>query len=725
MCLYYAHFVYSFFFYVTPVSALTSDEELTRDKIVNFVEGEIGAHYLFGTHGEVYKNDFGRNEGRYWDENNRYWKFETTNCVWNSKSPNQYISKSCECKTPPCSCTHIVSNECIAPKYPYYRYWENCQGKGGGTTTSCVGVKHYDCIGLVDTAYRNALVYNNKVWRVIDWLNITHMSKVEREHLQLGDVGYVGTEHIGVYVGNNQFVHSNAHERGVVCDSLKQYNKWTSFGRALPSPLIQTVTITSSRPDDLQCSALNPDNLRGSNFDTLGTCKIESSEEQNITVKVTWDGGENDAKRHSWNYSSSFGYPESGWLEIDKDKATLKKQWTIDKDHLIDSDLQIQVRNEFGSIDTIDIHFELDPCLVVNNNFISHFNGAKYEDSNRDWDGDGKLDGTDKNGDPYGDKKIIWHNGKNHAVCDNFDILEGYFLTIEPGVTVEFANEKTLEAEHGDLIAQGTKENMIVFNKIGTLSGKNFSIEIDDSSSSKFSYCSVGRDVKVLLQDVALDVDQNIFSETSITINGGTPLITKNTFYDSVIDNSVGGHAESSPLIKENTFSGKKANIMIRPKAGSPVIAENHFSDTNTGIFAWGGSPSIIKNTFENCGAGIDVAYGGSPNIDENIMTTCSVGIRISGGSPTISKNTISNGGDGISFFDGSPRISKNTIIGNKGCGIWLLEDSSPSISSNTIFGNGEDCSKCDGEDQPLCQCWECKSKNGFIAWLMSLFSKF
>lgn len=426
--------------------------------------------------------------------------------------------------------------------------------------------------------------------------------------------------------------------------------------------------------------------------------------------------------------------------------------------------------------DTLNQVKALPACSDGNldSNFILHFNGTKYEDSNRDWDGDGKLDGADKNGDPYEDNKIIWHKDKIHAVYDNFDIPESYSLTIEPGVTVMFANEKTLEAEEGDLIAQGTEDHRIVFNKIGTLSDRNFSIEIDDSSGSKFSYCSAGRDVKVLLQDVSLDVDQNIFTETSISISGGTPSINKNTFYDSVIDITVGGDDESSPIIKENTFSGKKSNIIIRPEAGFPVIAENHFSDVNTGIFAWGGSPSIIKNTIENYAInGIDIGYDSSPTITENIISdsieTGSIGILINCCSPTISKNKISNafngihisaaspiikentitdnradgisiwggspriikntisdsGGDGIGIEGGSPTIAENSIIWNKWCGISVRGGLSPSISSNTFFENGEDCSKCGGEDQPPCDCWECKPKNGFIAWLMSFFSKF
>jgi hypothetical protein len=150
----------------------------------------------------------------------------------------------------------------------------------------------------------------------------------------------------------------------VVCDSADGYNKWTRFGRALPSPLIQTVTVTSDQSDYLDCPALKPDELRGSNFNELGTCRF-APKPQKITVSVTWDGGESNAKKNSWRYSPCFGYLGSDWIEVEDSDEPVKYEKEIDIGHLTDSDLEIQVRNEYGSIDTINIHFETEDSIGV------------------------------------------------------------------------------------------------------------------------------------------------------------------------------------------------------------------------------------------------------------------------------------------------------------------------------------------------------------------------
>ena len=337
-----------FLVYTTPVSALT------RDDIVDFAKDKVGSHYLFGAHGNKYKNDFSKAGGRepeglFWDDEDRYWKFETTKAVWNKQSNNAHVYR-----------TGTIGN---------YRYWDYCQGYGGGTRTNCSDVAHYDCIGLVDASYRNAGVYTGLVWEVSNkyktgWLSTKHKTDVKKEHLQPGDLGYVGKGHIGIYVGNGQFVHANGHDRGVVCDSADGYNKWTRFGRALPSPLIQTVTVTSDQSDYLDCPALKPDELRGSNFNELGTCRF-APKPQKITVSVTWDGGESNAKKNSWRYSPCFGYLGSDWIEVEDSDEPVKYEKEIDIGHLTDSDLEIQVRNEYGSIDTINIHFETEDSIGV------------------------------------------------------------------------------------------------------------------------------------------------------------------------------------------------------------------------------------------------------------------------------------------------------------------------------------------------------------------------
>jgi cell wall-associated NlpC family hydrolase len=199
----------------------SQDPLIYRDKIVNFAINQIGAHYVFGAHGNLYPDDFGKDEGSFWDAEKKYWKFETTKAVYDIYNylPDVYRTGK------------------GTPEDPF-RYWQNCQGYGGGKRTGCIGKPHYDCIGLVDTAYRKAGVYDDViVYTVTYWLDHKHLADVKKEDLQPGDLAYVGTTHIGLYIGENKVVHSTypaGGPRGVVCDSFSEYNEWTRFGRALP-----------------------------------------------------------------------------------------------------------------------------------------------------------------------------------------------------------------------------------------------------------------------------------------------------------------------------------------------------------------------------------------------------------------------------------------------------------------------------------------------------------
>ena len=336
-----------------------------------------------------------------------------------------------------------------------------------------------------------------------------------------------------------------------------------------------------------------------------------------------------------------------------------------------------------------------------------HFGDAEYEDSNHDWDGDGELDGTDKNGDTYGDKQITWHAGRTHVVCDDFLInYNGYTLTIEPGAVVTFVKGATLEAEDdaGVLIAEGTEDQKIIFREFGGgdfspnyfYSPPSLSIKSD---GSRFSYCSVKRGVEVHIAYNDLEISHCDFSHPAIDIECGSPTITENTFCDG---GCVDIHDDDAQ-ITGNTFEG--SDIMIRPDVGSPSIARNNFNGSS--ISAWGGSPTITENSISGSGYdGIWVSHSSSPTITKNSFT--GNGIRVdSSSSPAITENSFT--GNGIDVFHGSsPTITGNTISGNGGCGIYASEYASPFITGNDIYGNGEDCFACGGEDQDPCECWEC-----------------
>lgn len=346
--------------YTTPVSALT----LTRDDIVTEANNqeEEGSHYLYGTQGIKCTDS-----GPFWDDH--LWNYNTTKWIWDAfpGAQNRYLFR-----------TGSGTKE--------DQYWDRCQGKGGGETTpkSCVGVRHFDCSGLAYWIYTQAMYSEdpmNKRRNANEYYkgSIETFKKEKREQfLQPGDLCFAHEDegifkHVGIYVGEDRVIHAKGHDYGVINEPLD--GNWTDFGRILPSPLIHTVTVTSDQPDYLECSALKPDENRSSNFNELGSCHF-APKVQEITVSVTWDGGENNAEKNSWRYSPCFGNLGSDWIDIEDNDEPVEYKKRIDMDHLTDSDLEIQVRNEYGSIDTINIHFETEDSIGV---FVIKPNGFVRE----------------------------------------------------------------------------------------------------------------------------------------------------------------------------------------------------------------------------------------------------------------------------------------------------------------------------------------------------------
>jgi parallel beta-helix repeat protein len=362
-----------------------------------------------------------------------------------------------------------------------------------------------------------------------------------------------------------------------------------------------------------------------------------------------------------------------------------------------------------------------------------HFGDAEYEDSNQDWDGDGELDGTDKNGDTYGDKQITWHAGRSHVVCEDFSInSEDYTLTIEPGAEVTFVKGATLEAEDdgGVLIAEGTEDQKIVFREFGggncspTYSYSPPSLWIK-SDGSRFSYCSVERGVEVHSAYNDLEISHCDFTHPDIAIECGSPTITENTCCD-------GGWVDihdDNAQITGNTFEG--SDIVLRTGVDSPCITGNSFNGSSISVD--GGSPTITENSFT--GSYIDVSFSGSPTITENSFLNGVIsvdggsptitensfnggGIVVGGGSPTIIGNTISGGC--ISGHDGSPIITGNTISGSGYSGIEVPDDSI--VTGNTISGSGSNGIMVYGDSIVTENSISCSGSNGIMVYGGSIY---
>ncbi len=232
-------------------------------------------------------------------------------------------------------------------------------------------------------------------------------------------------------------------------------------------------------------------------------------------------------------------------------------------------------------------------------------------------------------------------------------ILAGVTLTIEAGVTVNFAEFYLVV--NGTLNACGSGIDQIYF--------------ISDKTSL-FWYNAKGIIV---------------FSSVSKSWN-------EQDKTGSIIENAIISSTQQVPTIYIEDTSPKINNCTIS-NAGD-----------QRSIFVEGGASIISNNTITSSNEGISVStalFGeNNASVSDNIISNCKVGIEIYGGTPTIERNLIMNntgdkmnGNGGIridyTYIGTRPLIRNNTIIKNS-VGLNLLESPSPIITFNNIYDNNE-----------------------------------
>ena len=97
-----------------------------------------------------------------------------------------------------------------------YNQWAGTKYKYGGTTK-----KGVDCSAFVGHVYRNA--FNINLPRTTKDL-IREGKPVKREDLRAGDMVFFRKgQHVGIYLGNNQFMHSSTKDGVIISDLDKGY----------------------------------------------------------------------------------------------------------------------------------------------------------------------------------------------------------------------------------------------------------------------------------------------------------------------------------------------------------------------------------------------------------------------------------------------------------------------------------------------------------------------
>jgi cell wall-associated NlpC family hydrolase len=117
------------------------------------------------------------------------------------------VSRSIERKAPPpMPRIDVVINYATAQVGDPYR-WANA------------GPNAFDCSGLVKAAFR---VVGIELPHFTGTM-IRHGSPVNRVSLQRGDIVFPSSGHVGLYLGNNQFIHASSSRGGVVITKLYSF----------------------------------------------------------------------------------------------------------------------------------------------------------------------------------------------------------------------------------------------------------------------------------------------------------------------------------------------------------------------------------------------------------------------------------------------------------------------------------------------------------------------
>ncbi len=221
-------------------------------------------------------------------------------------------------------------------------------------------------------------------------------------------------------------------------------------------------------------------------------------------------------------------------------------------------------------------------------------------------------------------------------------------LTIEPGVTVKFNNNMSLQigsgANKGALISQGTSTNRITFTRSGTSgawTGLNFQDGTVDGTTI-IEYADIQYSAGVTITSASPTIRNSTITNVTgygLTLNSSNPVI------DTVTISNAGIYgiylSSSSPIITSGSLSNSSTTGHGIYGTGSPSISNYTVSIVNTanyyGIYLSSGSTSSLSITNSSIANGL---YLGTANI-----------------TPTITGNTITNS-------DNSPVHAGANIIG-------------------------------------------------------------
>ncbi|MDY6972299.1 MAG: right-handed parallel beta-helix repeat-containing protein [Thermodesulfobacteriota bacterium] len=296
--------------------------------------------------------------------------------------------------------------------------------------------------------------------------------------------------------------------------------------------------------------------------------------------------------------------------------------------------------------------------------------------------------------------------GSPYVVEDNVLVMEGVTLTIEPGVEVNFVQNRSIQID-GELIARGTESDQITFT--GTSWGyiffsdtsvdATYDVNGDYTQGSILQYC-------LFENGGYANPDDN----GAIRVDESSPFISHCDIKNSG-DNGIRVYNNGASKITHNTITlseGREISVSSNKKT---IISHNQVSDNAGGIYADGDGDftisynTITDNTGCDVGGGIYSDTSSSATITNNTVTGNTsndsgggIYAKASDSSSITDNNTIANNtidasyhGNGA-YLENPTEFNSNLVIGNRAIGSGgtsgIYVEGNPEFHYNNIYDN-------------------------------------
>ncbi len=294
-----------------------------------------------------------------------------------------------------------------------------------------------------------------------------------------------------------------------------------------------------------------------------------------------------------------------------------------------------------------------------------------------------------------------------YIVTGNILVASGVSLTIEPGVTVQFAGGTTLQV-NGTFVARGTSSSGITFtsNQPGPTPGDWGNLFFADSSVDA-TYDTEGNYAGGSILEYCTVTYGGSTGSAMVSIDRSAPLIDHCTITRSKSNGvyvAQGGAKITNSVISDNAGTGIQINNY--PAGVGPNVTVSHSTisgNSGDGIYAYfysGANAGVFtyNSVNNNGGSGLRFSSGNDVTISNStIDANHASGINLDGGGCTGTRTyenmIVRNGAPGISLFPGwcglTNSIYNNVIADNQGGLVIGGGGSNPiKIQNNTIARN-------------------------------------